>query len=73
MRQIDSPRLSFGELMAHQNFLGFSYRFRPNRGQHDALDALAVGISNNRVNFVLDADVASRVIGSIVARPGRNR
>ena len=27
-----------------QDFLGFSYGFRPGRGQHDALDALAVGI-----------------------------
>jgi group II intron reverse transcriptase/maturase len=42
-----------------EDFLGFSYGFRPNRGQHDALDALAVGISSKRVNFILDADVAS--------------
>ena len=35
------------------------YGFRPKRGQHDALDALAVGISTKRVNFILDADVAS--------------
>jgi RNA-directed DNA polymerase len=27
-------------------FLGFSYGFRPGRGQHDALDALAYGITN---------------------------
>jgi hypothetical protein len=26
-------------------FLGFSYGFRPGRGQHDALDALAYGIN----------------------------
>jgi RNA-directed DNA polymerase len=42
-----------------KDFLGFSYGFRPKRGQHDALDALAVGIGNKRVNFILDADVAS--------------
>ena len=42
-----------------EDFLGFSYGFRPKRGQHDALDALAVGISSKRVNFILDADVAS--------------
>ena len=42
-----------------EDFLGFSYGFRPKRGQHDALDALAVGICNTRVNFILDADVAS--------------
>src|SRR5262249_7825743 len=40
-------------------FLGFSYGFRPKRGQHDALDALVVGISDRRVNFIFDADVAS--------------
>ena len=42
-----------------EDFLGFSYGFRPKRGQHDALDALAVGITTKRVNFILDADVAS--------------
>jgi len=40
-------------------FLGFSYGFRPKRGQHDALDALVVGITRQRVNFILDADVRS--------------
>ena len=40
------------------DFLGFSYGFRPGRGQHDALDALAVGITERRVNWVLDADIA---------------
>jgi group II intron reverse transcriptase/maturase len=41
-----------------QDFLGFSYGFRPRRGQHDALDALAVGISQRKVNWILDADIA---------------
>ncbi len=40
------------------DFLGFSYGFRPGRGQHDALDALAVGIDRAKVNWVLDADIA---------------
>jgi RNA-directed DNA polymerase len=40
-----------------QDFLGFSYGFRPGRGPHDALDALAVGIRRRRVNWVLDADI----------------
>jgi RNA-directed DNA polymerase len=40
-----------------QDFLGFSYGFRPGRSQHDALDALAVGITRKRVNWVLDADI----------------
>src|SRR5580692_7348908 len=42
-----------------EDFLGFSYGFRPGRGAHDALDALAVGISSRRVNFILDADIRS--------------
>ena len=40
------------------DFLGFSYGFRPGCGQHDALDALAVGISQRKVNWILDADIA---------------
>jgi RNA-directed DNA polymerase len=39
------------------NFLGFSYGFRPGRGQHDALDALYVGILTKKVNWVLDLDI----------------
>src|SRR6516225_275908 len=42
-----------------EEFLGFSYGFRPKRGPHDALDALVVGISTRRVNFIFDTDVAS--------------
>ena len=38
-------------------FLGFSYGFRPGRGAHDALDALAFGIERRRVNWVVDADL----------------
>jgi group II intron reverse transcriptase/maturase len=40
------------------DFLGFSYGFRRGRSQHDALDALAVGITRKKVNFVLDADIS---------------
>ena len=39
------------------DFLGFSYGFRPGRGQHNALDALAYGITKRKVNWVLDLDV----------------
>jgi len=42
-----------------EDFLGFSYGFRPRRSQHDALDALIVGISSRKVNFILDADIRS--------------
>ena len=42
-----------------EDFLGFSYGFRPGRSQHDALDALWVGIMRKQVNWILDADVRS--------------
>jgi RNA-directed DNA polymerase len=40
-----------------EDFLGFSYGFRPGRGPHDASDALAVAITSRKVNYILDADV----------------
>lgn len=40
-----------------QDFLGFSYGFRPGRGQHDALDALGFGIVRTKVSWIVDADV----------------
>ena len=39
------------------DFLGFSYGFCPQRGPHNALDALAVGILRKKVNWLLDADI----------------
>jgi group II intron reverse transcriptase/maturase len=39
------------------DFLGFSYGFRPRRSQHQALDALVVGLYRKRVNWVLDTDI----------------
>ena len=39
-----------------QEFLGFSYGFRPGRSQHQALDAIAVGVCR-KVSWVLDADI----------------
>jgi RNA-directed DNA polymerase len=42
-----------------EEFLEFSYGFRPGRGQHNALDALCVGITSKKVNFIFDADVRS--------------
>jgi retron-type reverse transcriptase len=38
-------------------FRGFSYGFRPNRGRHDALDALQVAIYKKKINWILDADI----------------
>ena len=40
-----------------EDFVGFSYGFRPGRSQHDALDALWVGIMRKKVNWILDADI----------------
>jgi len=40
-----------------EDFLGFSYGFRPERSQHDALDALMVGLNDRKVNYILDADI----------------
>jgi group II intron reverse transcriptase/maturase len=46
------------EAIYEQDFLGFSYGFRPGRSQHDALDALSVAIVRKKVNWVLDADIS---------------
>jgi RNA-directed DNA polymerase len=45
------------ECIYEQDFLGFSYGYRPGRGGHQALDALCVGIKRRKVNWILDADV----------------
>src|SRR3989441_11774139 len=45
--------------IGEEDFLGFSYGFRPGRGQQDALDALWVGIVRRRVNWILDLDIRS--------------
>ena len=42
-----------------EDFLGFSYGFRPGRSQHDALDALYVGITCKKVDWILDLDIRS--------------
>jgi group II intron reverse transcriptase/maturase len=42
-----------------EDFLGFSYGFRPGRGQHHALDALTAGIKSRKVNWIVDADIRS--------------
>jgi len=45
------------ECIYEQDFLGFSYGFRPGRGCHQALDALFVGITKRKVNWIIDADI----------------
>ena len=45
------------ECIYEQDFLGFSYGFRPERSQHMALDALYEGILRKKVNWIIDADI----------------
>jgi group II intron reverse transcriptase/maturase len=45
------------ECIYEQDFLGFSYGYRPRRSSHQALDALFVGISRRKVNWIIDADI----------------
>ena len=64
-----------------EEFLGFSYGFRPKRGQHDALDALMVGITTAKVNWIVDADIQNffgavsqaELIGFVERRIGDKR
>jgi RNA-directed DNA polymerase len=42
-----------------EDFVGFSYGFRAGRSQHDALDALYVGITQKKVNWIIDLDIKS--------------
>ena len=42
-----------------EDFLGFSYGFRTGRGQHDALDAVTIGITTRKVGWILDADISA--------------
>ena len=45
------------ECIYEQDFLGFSYGYRPRRSSHQALDALYVGITQRKVNWIIDADI----------------
>ena len=54
---VQSATVEVLQAIYEEDFVGSSYGFRPKRSQHDALDALAVGISTKKVNWVLDADI----------------
>jgi RNA-directed DNA polymerase len=45
------------EQIYEEDFLGFSYGFRPGRSPHKALDALYMGIKTQKVNWILDVDI----------------
>ena len=55
------------------DFLGFSYGFRPNRSQHNALDAVSVGLERRKVNWVLDADIQGFFFTHICGKTRRGR
>ncbi len=57
MNNDEGQVVSVLEAIYEEDFVGFSYGFRPGRGPHDALDALHAGIYRRRVNWVLDLDV----------------
>ena len=56
---MDRPHGSECRQIWEEDFLDFSYGFRPGRNQHDALDALYVGITSKKVNYVVDLDIRS--------------
>ena len=41
-----------------QDFIGFSYGFRPGKSAHNALDAVTVGVGRKKVGWILDADIS---------------
>jgi len=51
-----------------EDFKGYSYGFRPGTSQHDALDALYVGITSKKVNWVVDLDTLAYVPYSVILR-----
>lgn len=56
---VQKALVSVLEQIYEADFLGFSYGYRPQRGSHDALDAIYVAITQGKVNWVLDADLRS--------------
>lgn len=54
-----APLVEVLNAIYEKDFVGFSYGFRPRRGQHDALDALATAITRTKVSWILDADIRS--------------
>ena len=57
IRSFSSAVVTVLKQIYEEDFLGFSYGFRPGRSQHQALDALWVGIMRKKVNWILDADI----------------
>jgi RNA-directed DNA polymerase len=53
-----------------EDFLGFSYGFRPGRSQHQALDALSYALLKKKVNYILDADIRHYLRIPVPSRSG---
>ena len=56
-RSSSTPFARSLQCIYEEDFVGFSYGFRPHRAPHQALDALYVAITEKRVNWILDADI----------------
>ena len=56
--------------ICEEEFLGFSYGFRPLRSQHDALDALVVGITRTKVNYIIGRRYPIVLGGYCIIPPG---
>ena len=56
-RSFSKPWVTILNQIYEEDFLGFSYGFRPGRSQHDALDALSCALLKKKVNYILDADI----------------
>jgi len=54
---VESVTAQILSVIWEEEFLGFSYGFRPGRSPHQALDALTVGIERKRVRWVLEVDI----------------
>jgi len=55
--RLSNRRVTILNQIYEEDFLGFSYGFRPGRSQHDALDALSYALLKKKVNYIVDADI----------------
>ena len=57
-RQAQRATVEVLNAIYEQDFIGFSYGFRPAKSAHNALDAVSVGVSRKKVGWILDADIS---------------
>ena len=56
-RVVQGAMVTMLNAIYEEDFAGFSYGFRPGRGQHNCLDVLATVLTRKRADWVLDADI----------------